>query len=529
MYAHASVGVIHVRPILDLRKSEDISRFEHISMDTFKLVKKYGGSWSGEHGDGLVRSFYNQEFFGEKIYHAFRDIKKLFDPNNLMNPGKIVDSPPITHNLRYGTKYSDQKVETHFHFRQDQSFESAVHMCTGVGECRKLMGGTMCPSFKATRDEEHSTRGRANALRQAMSGQLGPAGLGNKRLHQVMDLCISCKACKSECPSNVDMAKLKGEVNQAYFDTHGLTLRDRLISGSPAMARKIAGKFARLVNYIQSTKIFRGTIQQWVGFDKNRILPSYASQTFSDWFKKYYVPNQGRDLALYVDTYMNYHEPQIGISAVKLLNKLDYNVVLADIGCCQRPNISHGLLRKAKMPSTALTNALMEFLEMDIPVIVCEPSCYSSLVDDIPDLIDDPLLASKLNKGIFMIDQFIYQEILSKKIQSNLSPAANNIVLHGHCHQKALYGTESMKSSFHELTGEEMQEIQSGCCGMAGSFGYEKEHHKISEKMGSAILFPAINNLDKDTEIIACGFSCRHQIRHFTGRKAKHWVQAFDL
>ncbi|MCO6476999.1 MAG: FAD-binding protein, partial [Phaeodactylibacter sp.] len=288
MYAHASVGVIHVRPILDLRQSEDIERFKRIADETFELVKEYGGSWSGEHGDGLVRSFYLRRYFGDQVYEALRQVKQLFDPDNRMNPGKIIDAPPIDRNLRYGAAYRDDPVETVFQFREDGSFGNAVHMCTGVGECRKMLGGTMCPSFKATRDEEHSTRGRANALRLAMSGQLSAAGLADKRLLEALDLCLSCKACKSECPSNVDMAKLKSEVWQKKFDNFGIPWRDRLIRNSAKAAALFSGTLAPFINRVQKAHAFRSFLNKAIGIHQNRVLPEYAREPFYRWFAKNY-------------------------------------------------------------------------------------------------------------------------------------------------------------------------------------------------------------------------------------------------
>src|SRR5690606_3510339 len=344
MYAHASVGVIHVRPILDLRKEEDIENLKKIADETFELVLKYGGSWSGEHGDGLVRSAYNERFFGSTIYRAFLDIKQLFDPANRMNPGKIVNAQTIEKNLRYGAAYSDMAVKTEFQYRLENSFRESVHMCTGVGECRKMLGGTMCPSFKATRDEEHSTRGRANALRLAMSGQLGPAGLSGQRLHQALDLCLSCKACKSECPSNVDMAKMKSDVLQMYYDKNGIRLRDRMIRDSARAAANFSGTFANLVNSMQKTWIFRNFLEKVAGFDKRRVLPEYSKEPFYRWFGKKNNNSfrSPKKVVLFADTYMNYHEPQVGKSALALLNACGYEVVLANVGCCQRPKISHG-------------------------------------------------------------------------------------------------------------------------------------------------------------------------------------------
>ena len=377
MYAHASVGVIHVRPILDLRQKTDIERFRKIADETFELVMEYGGSWSGEHGDGLVRSEYNERFFGKQLYDAFRQVKYLFDPDNLMNPGKIIDAPSITENLRYGTTYHDDAVHTQFRYKMEGDFKDSVHMCTGVGECRKLIGGTMCPSFKATRDEEHSTRGRANAMRLAMSGQLDKDGLASERLHEVLDLCLSCKACKSECPSNVDMARLKSEVSQIYYEKHGTKLRDRFIKDSSKMAAMFSGSWAGIINAIQSTGVFRSAMEQIAGFDKRRKLPQYSRETFSRWFAKNSVKAKegATKVALFADTYLNYHEPNIGIAAYNLLKSCGYDVLLAEPGCCQRPKISHGFLKEAKKEGLKTALGLDQYFSRGIPVLVCEPSC----------------------------------------------------------------------------------------------------------------------------------------------------------
>jgi FAD/FMN-containing dehydrogenase/Fe-S oxidoreductase len=522
MYAHASVGVIHIQPLLDLRQKIDIERLKKITDETFELVVKYGGSFSGEHGDGLVRSPYNEAFFGSNLYQALKEIKKIFDPKNLMNPGKIVDSPGIDKNLRYGTEYKDAIPKTQFKYVQENSFQESVHMCTGVGECRKVLGGTMCPSFKATRDEEHSTRGRANALRMAMSGQLDEDGLASKRLHEVMDLCLSCKACKSECPSNVDMAKLKSDVQQLYFDKHGISLRDRLIRDSSMAASMFSGSLATLVNLFQKTSIFKSLLELFTGFDKRRTLPSYASEPFYKYFAKNkgnFLQNPEKRVVLFADTYLNFHETQIGISAVELLNNCGYEVILANVGCCQRPKISHGFLKDAKKEGTKTLEGLRKYLDQGLKVVVCEPSCASALTDDLPDLIDNERLTAGLSENIMMIDVFLQEEI-KNGLPIRLTSESGDMLIHGHCHQKALFGTESMKN----VEGK-VNEIPSGCCGMAGSFGYEKEHYAISKKIGESILFPAVKNKAENTDLVACGFSCRHQIHDFTGVKAKHWVE----
>ena len=529
MYAHASVGVIHVRPILDLRQEEDIENLKNIANETFELVVRYGGSWSGEHGDGLVRSAFNERFFGPKVYQAFKDIKQLFDPDHLMNPGKIVDAQTIEHNLRYGAKYADQPVKTEFQYRFEHSFRESVHMCTGVGECRKILGGTMCPSFKATRDEEHSTRGRANALRLAMSGQLDQAGLTSKRLQQVLDLCLSCKACKSECPSNVDMAKMKSDVTQLYYDEHGSSLRDRLIRDSSKAAARLSGPLSPLVNAVQRSTVFRGALQKLAGFDQRRVLPTYAKEPFYRWFEKNNSSFQSaKKVVLFADTYLNFHEPQIGISALELLNACGYEVLLAHVGCCQRPKISHGFLREAKKEGAKTLQGLKKYLDEGLTVVVCEPSCASALNDDLPDLVEEETLARQLQQQVMMIDVFLARELASGNLDVAFESTGGDMLIHGHCHQKALYSTQGLKSIC-EKTNRTVQEIPSGCCGMAGSFGYETEHYDISRKIGESVLFPTIKSMEAGTTLIANGFSCRHQIEHFTGVKPKHWVEVIRV
>ncbi|MFY0628007.1 MAG: FAD-binding protein [Reichenbachiella sp.] len=525
MYAHASVGVIHVRPILDLRQEEDIENLKNITEETFELVMKYGGSWSGEHGDGLVRSAYNERFFGSQLYDAFKEVKALFDPENLMNPGKIIEAQTIDKNLRYGSEYRDQAPNTNFKYKKEQSFRESIHMCTGVGECRKVIGGTMCPSFKVTRDEELSTRGRANALRLAMSGQLKEEGLDSERLHKVMDLCLSCKACKSECPSNVDMAKMKADVLQMYYDKNGISIRDRLIRDSAKTAEKISRGYSSVVNFFQKTTVFKNLLEKSAGFDKRRTLPAFAKEPFYRWFEK--NKDHGlisdKKVVLFADTYLNFHEPNIGISAFELLNSCGYEVILANVGCCQRPKISHGFLREAKKEGMKTLEGLRPYLDSGLSVVVCEPSCASALNDDLPDLIEDEELTEQLQKQVMMIDVFLMKEVEEGQLNKQFHSIAGNIKIHGHCHQKALYGTASMKKLLGQ-NGHAVSEIPSGCCGMAGSFGYEKEHYDLSEKIGEEILFPAVREM-KGEALVACGFSCRHQIEHFTQTKPKHWVE----
>ncbi len=527
MYAHASVGVIHLRPILDLKRRGDIERMKQIAERTFELVMHYRGAWSGEHGDGLVRSPFNERFFGPKIYQAFRDVKRLFDPRGLMNPGKIVEAPPMAENLRYGESYRADAADSLFRYREDGGFAAAVEMCGGVGQCRKTLGGTMCPSYMATRDEEHSTRGRANALRLAMSGQLGD-GLTDGRLLEVLDLCLSCKACKAECPSNVDMAKLKSEVLQKHYDHHGMSLRDRMIRGSAAVASRLSGRLAPLWNAVQGSGSFRSLLQAWAGIHRDRILPSYAREPFDRWLaRRSQQPagEAGKAVVLFADTYLRYHQPEVGVAAVELLESCGYSVEVALAGCCQRPRISHGFLRQARRDGEATLRRLDEHLRRGTPVVVCEPSCASALTDDLPDLIRDDELGRRAADGIRMIDVFLDAEVEAGRLDAPLESAAGKVLLHGHCHQKALYGTAAMKRLLGRVPGLDVAEVDSGCCGMAGAFGYEREHYEVSREIGEDRLFPAIRALGDDTRVVACGFSCRHQIEHFTGRKAVHWVE----
>ena len=526
MYAHASVGLLHVRPVLNLKSQTDIDNMKAIAEFSFQLVKKYGGSISGEHGDGRNRSPFLEKFFGEQLYSAFREVKNLFDPQGIMNPGIIIDPNPMDQDLRYGVKYKTPDIKTEYFFRDDGSFAQAVEMCNGVGACRQNLAGTMCPSYRATRDEEHSTRGRANALRLAMTGQYGPEGLSKERLFQVMELCLSCKACKAECPSNVDMAKLKSEFLQQYYDSFKPGFREKLVANSTRTAAGLAGWKAPVVNFIQKTALFRYLIDWILKIDKRRKLPDYTSRPFPKWFSnRNGSKNFNRQVVLFDDTYMNYHEPNIGISAVELLESCGYNVILANAGCCQRPKISHGFLRDAKAAGKKTLLNLDRYIQKGLQIVVCEPGCASALTDDLPDLIEDRPLGDRIKKNVVMIDQFLASEIRAGKIDRKFISPFEKILVHGHCHQKSLVGTTFMTEILDKIPSVSVKEIDSGCCGMAGSFGYEKEHYDLSMQIGEDRLFPAILVRKPETAVVACGFSCRHQILDGTGVKALHWVE----
>ncbi len=520
-YAHASVGLLHVKPLLDLRDAEDIQRMKNISNEVLQLVKKYKGSWSGEHGDGLARSPYNEEFFGTQLYRAFQEVKTVFDPLHLLNPGKIVDAPPVDSNLRYGVDYKDRSFHSMFQYRNEGGFEDAVHLCNGVGECRKHTGGTMCPSYRATKEEKDSTRGRANILRLAMSGQLDDYGMDSPVLQEVLDLCLSCKACKSECPSNVDMAKLKSEVLHFQLQKKGFAIADRLIAWQDDLGKLNSGILSGAVNASLKNKLVRKLIQSFSGLDQRRILPEYTSKPFTG-FGKMAMPKAKNQVVLFADTYMKYHEPGIGISAKKLLEAAGYEVLVYSNQCCQRPAISHGLLDQAKTKGQQLFEDLRPYLELKIPVIICEPSCASALKDDIPDLLETAW-AWNLKEHLYLIEDFISSQ---ERLRNLVKFKKGQYLMHGHCHQKALFTTQAM----HQLMKDaHCSEIQSGCCGMAGSFGYEKQHYELSEQIARTTLIPAIEAAEQQTQIIANGFSCRHQIEHFTQRKAKHWLEYLDF
>ena len=527
MYAHASVGTIHVRPFLDLRQQADIDNMKAIADHAFGLVTGYGGSWSGEHGDGRIRSPYLDRYFGRKIYGALRDVKRLFDPAGLMNPGVIVDPAPPDRNLRYGTTYKSPELATEYHYREDGSLAAAVELCTGVGACRQGLAGSMCPSYRLTGDTEHSTRGRANALRLAMTGQLGPDGLTSEGLRRVMELCLACKSCKSECPSNVDVARLKGEFLRMYHDAHGSRLAERLIAGSPARAAALSGWPAPLANWLKNTRLFRGILAGVAGFDSRRRFPRYAGKPFGKWFARRPGRKAGtsRKVVLFDDTYMNYYEPAVGISAVELLESCGYEVVLAGAGCCQRPRISQGFLREAKREGEKTLRNLDAFIQQGLTVVVCEPSCASALTDDLPDLVDDEELGLRIKLGVLMIDDFLAREHREGRLSCKFESRFRKILIHGHCHQRSLYGTACMKELLARADGVSVEEIASGCCGLTFAFGRAKGHYDVSLRIGEQHVFPAVRNCGQETAVVACGFNCRQQIAEGTGKKALHWVE----
>ncbi|MBC8874808.1 MAG: FAD-binding protein [Planctomycetes bacterium] len=532
LYAHASVGVIHFRPVLDLHKPEDRQKMVDIANHAFDMVCEYEGIFAGEHGDGLVRGEFIPRSFGEKLLEAFRQTKRLFDPQNLMNPGKLVDTPSMVSHLRYGDQYRPADVPALFHYRDQGGFQLAVEQCNGVGACRKLDEGTMCPSYMATRDEEATTRGRANALRLAMSGQLDEGALSSDRMKQVLELCLACKSCKSECPNAVDMARLKSDVLQMHHDDHGTPLGYKLVGNMPNTARRVAGPLAHLANLAAKLPGYGWMMERIAGIDRRRPMPGFATRPLAKLLRdreRKRTPSNGAGgsrlgkVVLFDDTYANYMEPHVGLSAVELLEGCGYEVILAKAGCCQRPRLSKGLVRAAKRDGTKTMENLDAFARQGLPILCLEPSCASALADDLPDLIDDEELGRRVASCVKMIDVFLDDEVAAGKIPP-LASSASKFLLHGHCHQKAEFGTAAIHNHFGRLADVTCEEVDSGCCGMAGSFGYE--HYDVSRAVGEDRLFPAVRAAMRDDKtIIACGISCRHQLRDVLDVETKHWVE----
>ena len=525
-YAHASVGCLHIRPLIDLKQEPDVERLRSIATQVCDLVMEYGGSNSAEHGDGLARSCFNEKFFGPTLYRAFKELKVTADPKGIMNPGKIVDAPPMTENLRYGGKYRARQVKTFFRYAREGGFDRAIEMCNGAAVCRKKLEGTMCPSYMANREEGHSTRGRANALRAAINGHLPEDALTSPQMYDVLDLCLECKGCKAECPSNVDMAKLKSEFLALYHAQHGTPLRARLFAHIERLNR-LGCSFAPLSNWVAQSAPARWFFDRALGIHGNRQLPPFASQTFDRWFAsrngRRSTSHQG-PVVLFNDCYMTYNYPDIGKAAVKVLEAAGFEVILAEKKCCGRPMISKGLLREAKENAAYNVDRLSGYAAKGIPIVGCEPSCILIFRDEYPDLLDDPRAAA-LAKGTFMIEEFLLGLHQRGALNLPFGNGAKSFLLHGHCHQKALIGSGPSLEVLRLLPGAKVEEVDSGCCGMAGSFGYEKEHYDLSIAIGDRRLFPAVKAKGPEWEIVAAGVSCRQQIPHGTGRRARHLVE----
>ncbi|MFQ5652739.1 MAG: anaerobic glycerol-3-phosphate dehydrogenase subunit C [bacterium] len=522
-YAHASVGLLHIRPMLNLKSQEDIGAMRSIAEAVSDLVLKYGGAFSGEHGDGLARSCFNEKMFGPKLYQAFREIKRTFDPGNILNPGKIVDAQQLTENLRDTLHDKPAGISTFLNFAPEGGFATAIEMCNGNGVCRQRDTGTMCPSFMVTAEEEHSTRGRANALRAVLSGRLDYKEFTSERMHKVFDLCIGCKGCRGECPTNVDMAKVKAEFLYHYHRANGLSLRDRFF-GHVETLNKIGCATSPVSNWLLKTLPMRWFMQQLLGISCHRSLPPFAGETFTRWCSAHQRsrrPLSNKKVALFHDTFMTYNYPQVGIAAVQLLEAAGYEVVLPDKKCCGRPFISKGMLGHARACAQQNLARLSGVVDQGIPIVGCEPSCVLTFREEYPDLVTDSR-ARALAENSFLLEEFLTREQESDHLTLPLSYAQDPFLLHGHCHAKALVGLKPTVAMLNMIPGAEVEVVDSGCCGMAGAFGFEKEHYQLSLAMGRRKLFEAVESNKAGWQIVAPGVSCRQQIEHGTGRIAKH-------
>jgi Fe-S oxidoreductase len=535
-YAHAGSGELHLRPIINLKTKEGNRLFRTIAEEIAILVKKYNGSLSGEHGDGRLRGEFIKQMVGEKNYELLRQIKLTWDPQNIFNPDKIVDTPSMNTMLRYTPGQQTPLFKTVFRFYNQDILQHA-EQCNGSGDCRKthLSGGTMCPSFMATRNEKDTTRARANILREFLTHSQKINRFDHEEIMDVMDLCLSCKGCKSECPSNVDVAKLKAEFLQHYYDANGVPFRSKLIANFSATAKR--GAIAPAIyNFMVTAPGFSHLVKQVSGFSQKRSMPTLYKMTLRKWYAKHSIDQiknkikegEAKKFFLFCDEFTNYNDTEIGINAVLLFEKLGYDVVIPQHVESGRTWLSKGLLRQAKRIANKNISLLSPLVSAQAPLVGIEPSAILTFRDEYIDLADDHQFetAKTLAKNVFTVEEFVAAEMEKGNItKEQFTKQKRSIKLHGHCQQKAM---SSMNASVRMLSFPEnytVDTIPSGCCGMAGSFGYEKEHYELSMKIGELVLFPAVRNQPTDVLIAAAGTSCRHQLKDGTGRSAMHPVE----
>jgi len=527
-YAHIATGEIHFRPLLNLKDGGDVQIFRDLMADTAALVKKYRGSLSGEHGDGRVRGEFIPFMLGEHNYLLFRQLKYTWDPENILNPGKITDTPPITDSLRFPVGFQVPQFDTLFDFSATRGYFPTIEKCNGSGDCRKteITGGTMCPTYMATRDEDKTTRGRANVLREllAFPGTRNP--FEQKEIYQVLDLCISCKACKSECPSNIDMAKLKAEFLQNYYDIHGVPFRSRLVAFLPRL-EQLAILIRPLSNFVMNLSLFK----KGIGFSEKRTLPPLSKLTLRRWYRNgaaLKMENPKKKVYLFCDEFTNFHESDIGIKAILLLTKLGYEVRIPVHKESGRTWLSKGLVRTARMIANENVQLLKNIISEQTPLIGIEPSAILAFRDEYPELVDEPLRedARVIAEHALLFEEFFCREADKGNITpSSFTELPKEILLHGHCQQKSVASTLPTRQMLSFPGNYSVKEIPSGCCGMAGSFGYEKEHFELSMKIGELVLFPAVRSASEEILLAAPGTSCRHHIKDGTGREALHPVE----
>ncbi|WP_239021918.1 FAD-binding and (Fe-S)-binding domain-containing protein [Pontimicrobium aquaticum] len=526
-YAHAGAGELHLRPILNLKKAEDVQLFRQITYETALLVKKNGGSFSGEHGDGIVRAEFIPIMIGEKNYQLIKKVKFTFDPDNIFNQGKIVNPFPMDKNLRYETDRIEPDIETITDFSDSQGILRAAEKCNGSGDCRKpaFAGGTMCPSYRATKNEKDTTRARANALRDVLTTSKKTNKFDSEALKQVFDLCLSCKACASECPSNVDVSALKAEFQYQYYKAHGIPFRTKLFASSNKW-NKLGSKFPAITNALLNTSI----VKKIIGVAVQRSIPKLHRTTFFNRYKKNkqrfeIEQNKNGELYLFIDEFTNFYDVEVGIDAISLLTNLGYKVHIINHEESGRSYISKGILDKAKAIANKNITIFKDVIDKEVPLVGIEPSAILTFRDEYLRLADDKKSALNISKHTFTIEEFIDNQITQGKISSQrFHDKAITIKIHAHCHQKALSNSSHTFNMLSLPKNYVVTIINSGCCGMAGSFGYEKEHYDLSMQIGEESLFKKLRNLNKDLTIVASGTSCRHQIKDGIDKESKHPV-----
>ncbi len=533
-YAHIGGGEIHLRPVLNLKDKKDIELFHTIALETAKLVKKYKGSLSGEHGDGRLRGEFLPLMIGEHNYGLLQELKQTWDPNYIFNPGKIVDTPKMNTHLRYESDIPTPEYETIFDFSDTDGLIRAAEKCNGSGDCRKteIIGGTMCPSYMASRDEKNTTRARANLLRELLIRPAHKNPFNQPEIYDILDLCLSCKGCKSECPSNVDMTKLKAEYMQHYYDANGIPMRTRLIAYITTI-NKLGSMVPALFNAVVANPFLSGIMKKMIGFAKERSIPLLGKTSLRKWARSN-LDNlnsnnkEGRRVYLFVDEFTNYNDTGVGEKAIMLLSRLGYRVEMPKHSLSGRTFLSKGLLRSARKIAIKNVEMLGNLISEKNPLIGIEPSAILGFRDEYPELVGKELKAKakKLAGNALMIDEFLDREIKAGKInKEQFSKDSKKIKLHGHCQQKSIASTDPTKAVLSFPKNYTVEEIPSGCCGMAGSFGYEKEHYELSMKVGELVLFPEVRKASSEIIIAAPGTSCRHQIKDGTNRDAKHPVE----
>jgi Fe-S oxidoreductase len=538
MYAHASEGCLHVRPVLNLKLEKDVNAMRAIAEEAFAMVREYKGSHSGEHGDGLVRSEFHEKMFGPRIVADFREVKRRFDPDNLLNPGKIVDAPKMDERalFRYPPDYRVGQMKTVLDWSAYSGagggFQGAVEMCNNNGACRKLEGGVMCPSYRATRNEKDVTRGRANTLRLAISGQLGPDALSSDDMMETLKLCVSCKACRHECPTGVDMAKMKIEVLAARASTHGLSLRDRLVAFLPRYAA-LAARFAPLANWRNNSPRLRKLFEQFAGISAQRALPAWRRDVFNPEAEAI-GPADGREVVLFADTFNRAYERENLDAALRVLVAGGYRVHLPKSAdrrrplCCGRTFLSAGLVDHARAELDRLVATYAPFAARGVPIVGLEPSCLLTLRDELLSLRSDAS-AKAVSAQALLFEEFLVREAEAGRLRLALGAVADQALVHGHCHQKSFGAFKPVEQVLRLIPEMKVETIESSCCGMAGAFGYAAETYQASIDMAELSLLPSVRRADSATLIVADGTSCRHQIAEGADREALHVARVLAM